>query len=57
MKFTAEVLDTWNMTVTPVPGEFTLKQKDGSLYVDANGRFILLPGKPYIAIRLIRVGG
>ena len=57
MKFTAEVLDTWNMTVTPVPGEFTLKQKDDSSYVDANGRSIPLPGKPYIAIRCKRVGG
>ena len=56
MKFTAEVLDTWNMTVTPVPGEFTLKQKDDSLYADANGRSIPLPGKPYIAIRIKRVG-
>ena len=55
-KFTAEVLDTWNMTVTPVPGEFTLKQKDDSLYADANGRSIPLPGKPYIAIRIKRVG-
>ena len=56
MKFTAEVLDTWNMTVTPVPGEFTLKQKDDSLYADANGRSIPLPGKPYIAIRIKRAG-
>jgi hypothetical protein len=56
-KFTAEVLDTWNMTVTPAPGEFTLKQKDDSFYADANGRSILLPGKPYIAIRIKRVGG
>jgi hypothetical protein len=57
VKFTAEVLDTWNMTVTPVPGEFTLKQKNDSHYADANGRSIPLPGKPYIAIRLKRVGG
>ena len=57
MKFTAEVLDTWNMTVTPVPGEFTLKRIDDSFYADANGRSIPLPGKPYIAIRIKRAGG
>jgi hypothetical protein len=57
MKFTAEVLDTWNMTVTHLPGKFTLKQKDGSFYADANGRSVPLPGKPYIAIRIKRVGG
>jgi hypothetical protein len=56
MKFTAEVLDTWNMTVTPVSGEFTLKQKDDSLYADANGRSIPLPGQQYIAIRIKRAG-
>ncbi|HBF34488.1 TPA: DUF5060 domain-containing protein, partial [Candidatus Sumerlaeota bacterium] len=56
IKFTAEVLDTWNMTVTPVPGEFTLKQKDDSFYADANGRSIPLAGKPYTAIRIKRVG-
>jgi hypothetical protein len=57
MKFTAEVLDTWNMTVTPVPGVLTLKQKDGSLFTDANGRSIPLPGRPYLALRLKRAGG
>src|SRR5665213_365348 len=57
MKFTAEVLDTWNMTVTPVLGEFTLKRIDDSFYADANGRSIPLPGKPYIAIRIKRAGG
>jgi hypothetical protein len=57
MKFTAEVLDTWNMTVTPLPGAFTLKQQDDSFYADMNGRSIQLPAKPYIAIRLKRVGG
>jgi hypothetical protein len=52
LRLTAEVLDTWNMTVKPVPGSFTLRP---------NGRYRLtadppatvpLPGTPYIAIRL-----
>ena len=55
MKFTAEVLDTWNMTVTPVEGIFTLKKKDGYFYADKDGRAITLPGKPYMAIRIKRV--
>ena len=55
MKFTVEVLDTWNMTVTPVPGEFTLKKKDNYTFADKDGRSIALPGKPYIAIRIKRV--
>ena len=55
MKFTAEVLDTWNMTITPVPGVFTLAKKDNYFFADQSGRFISLPGKPYMAIRVKRV--
>ena len=55
MKFTAEVLDTWNMTVKPVHGQFTLKKKDAYFYVDKEGRNIPLPGRPYMAIRIKRV--
>lgn len=55
MKFTAEVLDTWNMTVTPVDGVFTLKKKDNYYHADKDGRSIALPGKPYMAIRIKRV--
>ena len=42
MKFTAEVLDAWNMTVTPVEGTFTLKKLDDYFYGDADGRKIEL---------------
>ena len=55
MKFTAEVLDTWNMTVTPMPGVFTLKRIDNYFYGDKEGRDIPLPGRPYMAIRIKRV--
>ena len=55
MKFTAEVLDTWNMTVTPVPGDFTLMKGTGYLNADKDGRSIPLPGRPYVAIRIKRV--
>ena len=55
MKFTVDILDTWNMTVTPVAGSFTLKKKDNYAYVDQAGRSIPLPGKPYLAIRIKRV--
>jgi hypothetical protein len=55
MKFTAEVLDTWNMTVTPVPGTFTLVKKTDYFVGDKDGRSIPLPGKPYMAIRIKRL--
>ncbi len=55
LKFTAEILDTWNMTVTPVDGIFSLKKKNNYTFADADGRSIELPEKPYIAIRIKRV--
>jgi hypothetical protein len=55
MQFTAEVLDTWNMTVTPVPGTFTLAKQTDYFHADKDGRSIPLPGKPYMAIRIKRV--
>jgi hypothetical protein len=53
-KFTAEILDTWAMTVTPVPGVFTAKKKDNYEFVDAEEKSIALPAKPYLALRLRR---
>ena len=55
LKFTAEVLDTWNLTVAPVGGVFTLKKKDGYSFADKDGRSVELPGKPYMAIRIKKV--
>src|SRR3569833_4391692 len=55
LKFTAEVLDTWNMTVTPVDGVFAPTKKDNYLFADKDDRSISLPGKPYMAIRIKRV--
>ncbi|XEC97573.1 DUF5605 domain-containing protein [Paenibacillus tarimensis] len=40
-----EIIDTWNMTVTPLEGVFSGRCK------------VELPGKPYIALRIMRVVG
>ena len=55
LKFTVDILDTWNMTETRLPGEFTLKQKNSYTYADRDGRNVPLPGQPYLAIRIQRV--
>lgn len=55
LKFTAEILDTWNMTITPLDGVFTPSKKNGYSFADKDGRSIALPGKPYMAIRIKRV--
>jgi hypothetical protein len=55
LQFAAEVLDTWNVTVTPVPGVFTLTREDDYTHRDRDGKRIALPGKPYHAIRIRRI--
>lgn len=57
MQFQADVIDTWNMTVTPVDGVFTTKKLDRYTFTDRDGRAITLPGRKYMAIRLRWVGG
>ncbi len=55
MKFRGEVIDTWNMTVTPVDGTFEVKQQDAYNFADKDGRSIALPGRPYMAVRIVRL--
>ena len=53
--FRVELLDTWNMTVTPVAGIFTMQKKDGYDFHDPARPVIDLPGKPWMAVRVTRV--
>ena len=55
MKFKAEILDTWNRTVTPVDGFFTTRKKDNYKFVDVEGRSVMLPGRQWMALRIQRV--
>jgi len=55
MKFHVDVIDTWNMTITPVDGVYTVKANADKIFVDRDGRAVNLPGKPYIALRIIPV--
>lgn len=54
MKFSAEVIDTWGMTVRPVEGVFELKRADRYSFVDTAARSITLPGKKAMALRIKR---
>ena len=57
MNFTVEILDTWNMTVTPVEGVFTIVTDETYRYHAEGRRRIPLPGLPFIALRIRRVAG
>lgn len=54
-KYKAEVLDTWNMTETPVGGEFGLARQGAYHLVAEPKQTIALGGKPWMAVRIRRV--
>lgn len=56
MRFEADIIDTWNMTVEKVPGDFEIGEPPRYRVADKQGRVIKLPGKPYMALRIRRVG-
>jgi len=47
------IVDTWAMTITPAPGNFTMHKIDD--YSFAADRAVPLPGKPWIALRIRKV--
>ncbi|MGB8602304.1 MAG: DUF5605 domain-containing protein [Rhizomicrobium sp.] len=53
--FTVDILDSWNMTITPVAGKFTVTAQGAYDFADQDGRSIALPGKPWIALRIQKV--
>ncbi|WP_140986254.1 DUF5605 domain-containing protein [Asticcacaulis tiandongensis] len=53
-QFRVDIIDTWNMTITPVEGVFTLAKKDNYDFHDPKRPKIKLPKKKYIAVRLTR---
>lgn len=53
MHFKADVIDTWNMTITPVDKVFETKKLDNYSFIDTKKGKIKLPGKPYMAIRIM----
>lgn len=53
-RYKVDVIDTWNMTISPVEGDFVTKKLDAYHFVDASGRTVKLPGKPGMAIRVRR---
>jgi hypothetical protein len=57
MKFHVDVLDTWNMTITPVDKPFTIRQPAEADYTvyDEENRTLDLPDDPWLALRIRRV--
>lgn len=55
MHFKVDVIDTWNMTITPINKVFEVKRLDDYRFSDKNHSKIKLPGKPYMALRIQKV--
>jgi hypothetical protein len=55
MKFCAELIDAWNMTITPIDGQFPVEVESRYRYNCPSHPTITLPGRPYIALRIMRV--
>jgi hypothetical protein len=56
-KFKVEIVDTWNMTITPVDKIFEVEPVPGNRYkfIDLNKSKVKLPAKPYLALRIQKV--
>ncbi|RZJ01507.1 MAG: DUF5060 domain-containing protein [Brevundimonas sp.] len=54
-RFRADVIDTWNMTIEPVPGVFTMAQKTRYFFHDPARPTVRLPGRPWMAVRVTRI--
>lgn len=51
-RFSVEVIDTWNMTVTPLKEVFEVKPAAAKRMTEKNGKHVKLPGKPYMMLRI-----
>ena len=57
MTFQVDVIDTWNMTITPLDTHYMVKRKDRYTFVDQAERAVPLPERPGTALRIRYVSG
>jgi hypothetical protein len=55
MKYQVDVIDTWNMTITPEAGQFVTRKRDSYTFEDVNKRVVSLPGRQWMSVRVRRV--
>lgn len=53
-KFKVEIIDTWNMTITPVEELYEITDKDRYHYTCCYNPTVTLPGREFIALRIKR---
>ena len=50
-----ELIDTWNMNITPVKTVFQVERLDRYKFIDKKKRTVEFPDKPYMAMRITRI--
>jgi hypothetical protein len=55
MQFKIELLDTWNMSTSPIDWTATVRAESEYVFVDKENREVTLPGRPGMALRITRV--
>jgi hypothetical protein len=55
MQFHVDVIDTWNMTTTPIDEPFTVRKESDYIFADKDQRSVNLPGNPWNALRITRL--
>ncbi len=55
IQFKVDVIDTWNMTITPIDKVFEVEELDNYNFIDKDQESIQLPGKEYFALRIQKV--
>jgi hypothetical protein len=57
MQFKVDLIDTWNMTITPIDEQFRIRRRSQYGFRADPERSVPLPGRPYMALRIQRIGG
>lgn len=57
MRFKVDLIDTWNMKITPVNQVFEVESFNRYKFVDKKKSKVKLPNKPYMALRITRING
>lgn len=56
-KFKVDIIDTWNMTVTPAPDIYEVTDKDKYNCICRINPVVKLPGRKMMALRIKKIGG
>ncbi|MGH2623880.1 MAG: DUF5605 domain-containing protein, partial [Sphingobacterium sp.] len=54
-QYKVEIIDTWNMIITPVKDTFEIDTGEDYRFYDKNRKKIWLPLKPYLALRITKI--